>query len=98
MVHAKESEACVEVQDSGIGISREHLPYLFERFYQVDPSTTRVHGGAGLGLPISKALVEAHGGRIGVDSKVNEGSCFWFTLPLSRVTPKAPSNDGFRSI
>ncbi len=98
MVHAKENEACVEVEDSGIGISREHLPYLFERFYQVDPSTTRVHGGAGLGLPISKALVEAHGGRIGVDSKVNEGSCFWFTLPLSRFTPQAPSNDGFRSI
>ncbi|MNK75159.1 Alkaline phosphatase synthesis sensor protein PhoR [compost metagenome] len=81
-LEVREGEACVEVEDSGIGISQEHLPYLFERFYQVDPSTTRVHGGAGLGLPISKALIESHGGRIGVRSQVNEGSTFWFALPL----------------
>ncbi len=79
--------ACLEVQDSGIGISREHHPYIFERFYQVDPSTTRIHGGAGLGLPISKALIEAHGGRIGVRSQEGQGSTFWFTLPLQGASP-----------
>lgn len=82
MLDQREGEACVEVTDSGIGIDHEHLPYLFERFYQVDPSTTRVHGGAGLGLPISKALIESHGGRIGVHSEVGGGSTFWFTLPM----------------
>ncbi len=78
--------ARVEIQDTGIGISREHLPYLFERFYQIDPSTTRLHGGAGLGLSISKALIESHGGRIGVMSQLNQGSTFWFTLPLNGST------------
>lgn len=82
MLDTRDGEACVEVTDSGIGIDHEHLPYLFERFYQVDPSTTRVHGGAGLGLPISKALIESHGGRIGVDSEGGRGSTFWFTLPM----------------
>jgi PAS domain S-box-containing protein len=94
-VHSTQSEACVSVRDTGIGISREHLNYLFERFYQVDPSTTRVHGGAGLGLPISKALIEAHGGRIGVDSNVNEGSCFWFALPLTRYPSQADPAERF---
>jgi len=79
---ARDDEARVDVVDSGIGIDHEHLPYLFERFYQVDPSTTRVHGGAGLGLPISKALIESHGGRIGVESRIGGGSTFWFTLPM----------------
>lgn len=76
------SGARVEVRDNGVGISPEHHPYLFERFYQADPSSTRAHGGAGLGLPISKALIESHGGRIGVTSNGDRGSIFWFTLPL----------------
>jgi PAS domain S-box-containing protein len=86
-----EEAACIEVQDSGIGISHEHHPYIFERFYQVDPSTTRLHGGAGLGLPISKALIEAHGGRIGVRSQEDQGSTFWFTLPLQGASPETAS-------
>ncbi len=83
---AHDQEVKLSVEDSGIGISREHLPYLFERFYQVDPSFTRVHGGAGLGLPIAKALIEAHGGRIGAESQVGQGARFWFTLPLQGCT------------
>ena len=71
----------VEVRDNGPGIPERHLPHLFTRFYQVDPSNTRLTGGAGLGLSISKAIVEAHGGDIGVESELGKGSTFWFTLP-----------------
>jgi signal transduction histidine kinase len=71
----------VEVRDTGIGISEAHVGRLFQKFFQVDPSITRERGGAGLGLSIAKALIEAHGGRIGVASRLGEGSTFWFTLP-----------------
>ncbi|HEY58975.1 MAG TPA: PAS domain-containing protein [Anaerolineae bacterium] len=70
------------VQDTGPGIAPEHLPRLFERFYKVDPARQR--GGTGLGLAIAKHIVEAHGGQIGVESAVGQGSTFWFTLPLAR--------------
>ncbi|MNT76026.1 Sensor protein SrrB [compost metagenome] len=76
------TEVRVEVRDTGIGIAPEHQQALFRKFYQVDSSSTRAHGGAGLGLAISKALVEAHGGRIGVESEPGKGSRFWFVLPL----------------
>ncbi len=72
----------VEVVDTGIGISAQDLPRLFRPFTQLDMSSTRAAGGTGLGLSISKALVEAHGGKIGVESELGEGSTFWFTLPL----------------
>lgn len=72
----------VEIQDTGQGVAPDKLPRLFERFYQVDPSMTRAAGGAGLGLSISRALIEAHGGRIGVESALGEGSRFWFELPI----------------
>jgi PAS domain S-box len=79
----------IEVQDSGIGILPEHQDKLFTKFFQIDPSTTREKGGAGLGLSISKALVEAHGGQIGVESQLGSGATFWFTLPLS--LPASPA-------
>jgi signal transduction histidine kinase len=78
-----EGEAVVEVRDTGIGISRDHLPHVFEKFYQADPSMTRSHGGAGLGLSLCKAFVEAHGGRMGVMSEPGHGARFWFTLPTA---------------
>ncbi|HBN09756.1 MAG TPA: hypothetical protein DD435_14250 [Cyanobacteria bacterium UBA8530] len=77
-----------EVEDDGIGIAAEDYPRLFSPFTQLDMSATRQEGGSGLGLSISKAIVEAHGGRIGVKSERGSGSLFWFTLPLkARESP-----------
>jgi signal transduction histidine kinase len=82
-------EIRVAVRDTGIGIAPEHQQALFEKFYQVDFSMTRERGGAGLGLSISKALVEAHGGTIGLESELGAGSTFWFTLPVGEAESAA---------
>ena len=78
-----EGELVIEVQDTGPGIPADALDRLFARFYQVDASSTRRAGGIGLGLSISQQIVEAHGGRIWVDSEVGKGSTFSFTVPLA---------------
>lgn len=70
-----------EVTDTGIGIPQRFHEEIFERFFQVDSSTTRAFGGAGLGLSIAKRIVEAHGGRIGVRSIPEQGATFFFSLP-----------------
>jgi signal transduction histidine kinase len=72
----------ISVADTGEGIPAEDLPNVFERFYRVDKSRARATGGRGLGLTITKYLVEAHGGQIEVQSKPGKGSRFWFTVPV----------------
>jgi Amt family ammonium transporter len=79
----------VSVRDTGIGIPPEHIGKLFGSFAQVDASVSRRYGGTGLGLAICKQLVELMGGRIGVDSALNQGSTFWCEIPLevAKQTP-----------
>ena len=77
----QQGEAIVWVIDAGVGIAPEDLPHLFERFYRVDTARNRAHGGAGLGLSIVKAIVEAHGGTVSVESKLGAGSTFTLRLP-----------------
>ena len=77
-----ESRWGIEVSDTGSGIPESELPYIFETFRQVEGTTTRVHGGFGLGLSIVKQLVHLMNGDISVKSQMNTGSLFTITLPL----------------
>ncbi len=76
----KPQELSVTVSDTGEGIPPDDLPYIFDRFYRADKSRSRASGGSGIGLAIVKQLVEAHGGRVWVDSKPGQGATFGFTL------------------
>lgn len=85
LLGAREKDGAVEfyVRDFGPGISSEHVPRLFERFYRVDKARSRESGGTGLGLAIAKHIVLAHGGTILAESELNHGSTFLFRLPLA---------------
>src|ERR1700752_2961454 len=76
----RDNHLAISVQDTGSGIPSEYLPHIFDKFVQVPDAPT---GGAGLGLAISKSIVEAHGGQISVQSKLGVGTTFTFTLPLA---------------
>lgn len=88
-VSDKMEDIVIEVQDQGIGIPPEHLPHIFDRFYRVDSSLRKSTSGTGLGLSIVKSIIEAHGGKISVASKVGEGTTFTIRLPrrFSLVDP-----------
>lgn len=75
--------AKLSVEDSGVGIPQEDLPYIFDRFYRVDKARNRQQGGAGLGLAIAQWIAKAHGGRIEVESTIGEGTAFHVLLPLA---------------
>jgi two-component system sensor histidine kinase BaeS len=74
----------VSIADTGPGIPKESLPFVFDRFYRADQARAIDTGGSGLGLAIAKELVEAHGGEIWVESKKGRGSTFFFSLPVRR--------------
>lgn len=92
VVGARDAEGCVEfwVQDFGPGIASDHQERIFERFYRVDKARSRESGGTGLGLAIVKHIVQAHGGRIWVDTELGAGATFHFTLPLAGRPKAAP--------
>jgi two-component system phosphate regulon sensor histidine kinase PhoR len=77
-------QVVIKVRDQGVGIAKEHLPRLFERFYRVDPSRSRKVGGTGLGLAIVKHIAQAHGGKVGVESNPGLGSTFTVFLQDDR--------------
>lgn len=83
MFSSSKPAVVLTVRDSGQGIAEEQVGRIFDAFYQIDGSTTREHGGAGLGLSIAKQLVEAHEGKIEVQSAVGEGTVFMITLPAA---------------
>ncbi|MBI5301655.1 MAG: HAMP domain-containing protein [Chloroflexi bacterium] len=86
--NATEKEIAIRVSDTGIGIPAESLPHIFDRFYRVDRAHSRGHGSTGIGLALVRAIVEVHGGRIAVQSRLNEGSTFTVHLPVSRISQK----------
>jgi two-component system phosphate regulon sensor histidine kinase PhoR len=89
----RDSDGCAEfeVHDNGIGIAREHLPRLTERFYRVDGSRSRDTGGTGLGLAIVKHVVQRHGGELDIHSEPGKGSSFKLIFPAARVRVATPA-------
>lgn len=90
-LHQLGQTVVLEVADSGIGVSPEHLEHIFDRFYQVDGSTTRRYGGVGLGLALVKEITMAHGGQVQVHSSVGRGARFCISLPA--MSPPDPPAD-----
>lgn len=89
-----ENKVCISVRDTGIGIPEELHERVFERFFQADGSATRAHGGVGLGLAVCKAIIEAYGERIWVESQAGQGATFTFTLPIAPGTADTAAGAG----
>ncbi|WP_169819150.1 sensor histidine kinase [Anaerobacillus arseniciselenatis] len=81
VVVEKETDVIIEISDTGVGIGKEDLPYIFERFYRVDKSRSRESGGSGLGLAIVKEIVEVHNGSVDVKSEEGKGTSFYIKIP-----------------
>ena len=94
-VVVRETKLDIYVRDTGIGVAKDHIPRLFERFYRVDKARSRELGGTGLGLAIVKHLVQAHNGTVWVESEPGKGSTFWCSLPYEQpiVGPLRPVPD-----
>ncbi len=88
-----EREVIISVEDTGIGIPRDKFHLVFQEFQQVDSSSTRRYGGTGLGLPVSKRFVEAHGGRIWFESEEGVGSTFYVALPIGGPESVKPEEE-----
>jgi signal transduction histidine kinase len=80
----KRNFVVTEIQDNGIGIAKEHLPFIFDQFYRVDRKEGQKKGGTGLGLSIAKKIVDAHGGSMQVSSELGKGSNFTVLLPKAK--------------
>ncbi|MGC9356405.1 MAG: GAF domain-containing protein [Anaerolineae bacterium] len=89
----QDGEILIAVEDTGIGIPVEKYDEVFQEFRQVDSSSTRRYGGTGLGLPVSKKFVEAHGGRIWFESEVGKGTIFYISLPLDGPSAEKPEGE-----
>jgi signal transduction histidine kinase/CheY-like chemotaxis protein/HPt (histidine-containing phosphotransfer) domain-containing protein len=87
-----------DIRDTGIGIPEDKLAILFSSFTQVDSSSTRKYGGTGIGLSLSKQLVELMGGQIGVESEKDKGSVFWFTVVLEKQIPETDHREDLSQI
>ena len=79
---SNDDKAVLEIKDTGVGISEEHLPFIFERFYRVDKARSRLSGGSGLGLAICKGVIEKHNGTITAQSILSEGTTLQIQLPI----------------
>ena len=80
--YLKNKKAVISLEDNGIGISKEDLPYIFTRFYRADRSRAKDTGGTGLGLTIAKLIIDNHSGKINVWSEIHKGTIFRIELPL----------------
>ena len=89
-IHRRGPRAVISVRDTGAGIPAADLDHIFDRFARADPGRSRLVGGFGLGLSIVKAIVDAHGGEVGVTSTIGVGTTFEILLPLSSVVPTRP--------
>nr|BFE58555.1 hypothetical protein GCM10020063_030810 [Dactylosporangium thailandense] len=91
-VAVRNEEAVLAVSDDGPGMTQEDAERVFERFYRTDPSRTRAAGGSGLGLAIVASIVQAHGGRVTLETALGEGARFEVHLPLHRTDLPSPSS------
>ena len=92
---AVDRAVAIQVCDSGIGIAQEDIPRLARPFEQIESQHSKSHQGSGLGLALSKSLVEMHGGKLAIESTLGEGTTVTFTLPLASDIPIAGDTESF---